>query len=285
MAEMRWVVVPLAALAIAAGTPRAALAWGPEGHHIVAALAYERLTPKSRRAVDDLIAASVLQDTPSCPVRSIEDVSTWPDCVRRLPRFQYLAVMHYEDAPICGTVPKASYCPAGQCVSDETRKAIAVLKDGRRSKAERLQALEEVVHFIGDMHQPLHTADNRDRGGSDDEVEVGDHRTHLHHVWDTEVVVAAVGPSEAAAEAELRPLISTNATAWSKGNVDQWLGEAHGIAVRYVYPKLSVPPPCGEHAQDQAITQVYLNGAAPIVRQQLAKAAVRLARVLNETLG
>lgn len=278
-------VVAAATLAAVTALPLPALAWGSEGHHIVAALAYERLTPKARQAVDDLITASALQDTPSCPVHSIEDVSMWPDCVRPLPRFQYLAVRHYEDVPICGIAPKASYCPDGQCVTDEIRKAIAILKDRERSKAERLQALEEVVHFIGDLHQPLHAADNHDRGGSEDGVEVGNYHTHLHHVWDTEIVVAAVGSSETAAEAELRPLVQANAASWSKGDVDQWLGEAHRIAVRYVYPRLTTPPACGALAQDQAITTSYLDDAAPIVRVQLARAAVRLARVLNGAPG
>jgi len=265
--------------------PLHARAWGAEGHRIVASLAHERLTPKARRAVDGLIAQSAAQGTPSCPVHDFEDASTWPDCVRSVPRFHYLAVMHYEDVPLCGPAVKSVYCPGGRCITDETRRAIAVLKDTRQPPAQRLQALEEVTHFIGDMHQPLHAADNNDRGGNEVRVEVNGHATNLHHVWDDEVLVAAIGPSETSAESALGPLIRAHAAAWSKGDLDRWLMEAHRLAASYVYPKLAMPPTCGQPAPAQTISQAYLDGAAPIVRAQLAKAAVRLTVVLNDALA
>jgi len=189
-------------------------------HRIVAHLAYERLTPKAKASVDGLIAHSSDQNTPTCPVVSLDDASTWPDCVRPIhARFDYLAVMHYEDLPICRSAPKATYCPDGKCITDETRRAIAILKDKSRSATDRLQALEEVTHFIGDMHQPLHAADNNDRGGNEVHVQVGGHASNLHHLWDDEVLENAVGASEAAAEAALRPMVTANASRWISGDV------------------------------------------------------------------
>jgi len=257
--------------------PARALAWDSEGHRIIAHLAYERLTPVVRAAVDALISHASEEGTPSCPVGSLEDASTWPDCIRPLhDRFSYLAVMHYEDVPLCGAAPKTSYCPDGKCVTDETRRAIAILKDRHRSTVERLQALEEVAHFIGDIHQPLHAADNNDRGGNEVRVEVEGHESNLHHVWDTEVLENAVGTDET---------IAAKASTWRAGEVDSWLAESHHIAVTYVYPRLAQPPKCGAPAPAQTISQAYLDDAAPIVRVQLARAAVRLARVLNEALS
>ena len=107
------------ALAVAwlAVAPTSALAWDAEGHRIIAHLAYERLTPRAKAAVAELAKHSPEQDTPSCPVASLEDASTWPDCIRPLHgRFEYLAVMHYEDVPICGAALKATYCPDGKCI-------------------------------------------------------------------------------------------------------------------------------------------------------------------------
>ena len=280
-----WAAAAVVAVAIVS-SPRPALAWGPEGHRIVAHLAYARLSPKARAAVDGLIAHSAGQETPSCPVASMDDASTWPDCVRPLhARFDYLAVMHYEDVPICGSVPKKTYCPDGKCITDETRRAIAILNDARRPAADRLQALEEIAHFVGDMHQPLHAADNNDRGGNEVHVQVNGHASNLHHVWDVEVLENAVWNSEAAAEAELRPVVAANASSWSSGDVDSWLAETHRLAVSYVYPRLAQPPACGQPAPPQTISQAYLEGAAPIVREQLARAAVRLAVVLNRSLN
>jgi len=193
--------------------------------------------------------------------------------------------MHYENVPLCGSEPKAVYCPDGKCVVDETRRAIAILQDRHRSALERLQALEEVAHFIGDMHQPLHAADNGDRGGTDVHVTVNGHETHLHHVWDTEVIQDALGTSDTEAAKKLEALANRYARSWSRGDLDDWLAEAHQFAVSYVYPKLALPPKCGVPAPSQSISQAYLDGAAPIVRTQLARAGVRLAVVLNRTLG
>ena len=280
-----WAVAAAVAICAAAG-PHHAFAWGPEGHRIIAHLAYERLKPKAKAAIDALIARSAEQDTPPCPVASLDDASTWPDCVRPLhARFDYLAVIHYEDVPYCGAAPKSVYCPDGKCITDETRRAIAALRDARRPAKERLQALEEVTHFIGDMHQPLHAADNNDRGGNEVHVQVLGYASNLHHVWDTEVLENAVGTSEANAEAALRPMVAANASRWSSGDVDSWLAETHRLAVTYVYPKLSQSPACGQSAPAQTISQAYLDGAAPMVRQQLARATVRLAVVLNQALN
>lgn len=262
-----------------------AWAWDAEGHRIIAHLAYERLAPRAKAAVAALIAHAGEQGTPSCPVASLEDASTWPDCIRPLHgRWEYLAPMHYVDIPICGSEPKAVYCPAGVCVIDETKRAIAILKDPTKPAVARLQALEEVTHFVGDLHQPLHAADNHDRGGNEVHVMAEGHPSNLHHVWDTEVLENAVGTSEGAAEAAWEPLIHRNATTWARGDVDTWVAETHALAVSYVYPKLAQPPHCGTPAPAQTISQPYLNEAAPIVREQLGRAAVRLAVVLSEAL-
>ena len=263
-----------------------AFAWGAEGHRIIAHLAFERLTPKAKAAVKVLVAQSVAQGTPSCPVADLDDAATWPDCVRRLHgRFNYLGPMHFEDVPLCGTVPKATYCPDAKCITDETQKAIGILRDHGAPALQRLQALEEVSHFVGDIHQPLHAADNGDRGGNEVHVLIGRRHTNLHHIWDDEVLENAVGRSETEAENLVRPVILKNAFRWVAGTPDTWLAETHRLASDYVYPKLASPPACGRPAPDQTITQNYLDGAVPLVRIQLARAAVRLAEVLNRSLN
>lgn len=285
---MRHIVLAMLIAVVAAMdlAPTTALAWDAEAHRIIAQLAYERLDPGAKAAVSTLIAHSSDQATPECPVNSFEDASVWPDCVRReRRRFGYLSPMHYQDFPICGPVSKAESCPDGACVVDEIRRALATLKDRNRRAADRVQALEEVTHFVGDLHQPLHASDNHDRGGNSVRVIVNGHRSNLHHVWDTDVVEHAVGRSEAQAVAELQLLVEHNAAAWSRGGIETWLEESHQVAVSYVYGRLHQRPTCGSPAPDQVISSAYLDGAAPIVRQQLARAAVRLALVLNRVLG
>jgi hypothetical protein len=273
---------------VAAFAPRPAAAWGAEGHDIIARLAYERLTPRARAEVDDLIRHSPEQDTPSCPVSSPEAAATWPDCVRRLHgRFDAMAPLHYEDRPICGSAPREITCPDGRCVTAAIERAIPILKDKRRPPAERLMALEQIEHFVGDMHQPLHTGDLADKGGTATHVALpGRGRgTTLHHVWDEEIVRAAVGRDEASAEERLKLLIAANAAQWSRGDVESWFRQSHELAASYAYGKLPKPPTCGRPPGDQNLTPEYLSGAAPLVRLQLARAAVRLAVVLNTALN
>jgi hypothetical protein len=121
------------AIFICALAPWMASAWDAEGHRVIARLAYERLTPKAKAEIAALIAQVPGQGTPSCPVATLEDTSTWPDCIKPLRgRWAHLARDHFEDEPICWSLReafevqrvKAAYCPDGQCVSEETRRAI-----------------------------------------------------------------------------------------------------------------------------------------------------------------
>lgn len=286
MTLRRWTTALVSIGVVALFIPACALAWGAEGHRVIAALAYERLTLKARGAVDQLIGHAVTEPNSGCPVASFEDASTWPDCVRaeHIRQFSWLTPDHFEDAPLCGHEPKAAYCPNGRCVTEETKRAIAILRDPKRSSTDRLEALEEVVHFVGDLHQPLHVTDNGDRGGNEVPVIFSGENINLHRIWDTELVVQAVGRSEQSAEAQLRPLIPSNAANWSRGGIDSWAAEAHQIGVTVVYPKLTVKPGCNQRPAVQTISPGYVAVAAPIVRQQLARAAVRLATVLNGAL-
>ena len=285
---MRSRLIAAAVALLSLTLPATARAWGGEGHRVVARLAYERLTPTARAEIDRVIAGARAESTPACPVASVEDAATWADCVRgqRDPVFSRLTPLHFEDRPLCGSETKASFCPEGQCVSEELKRALAVLRDRRRSDVDRLVALEEVEHFTGDMHQPLHMTDNADRGGNQVPVRYpGEGQpTSLHHVWDTELVVAALGAHEKQAEAALRPAIDQSAPIWSRGDVNAWAAETHLLGTSFVYPRLPSPPACGRQADLQDLGPVYIRAAAPLVRQQLGRAAARLAVLLNAAL-
>lgn len=277
----------LAAAALLAGLiPGPAKAWDAEGHRIVAEIAWSQMTPKARAGAAALIARSAEQATPACPVASLEDASVWPDCVRAdRARFGSMAPLHYEDEPLCGPPDPARQCPEGRCLTAAIDRAMGVLGDPARPPAERLEALEEVTHFVGDLHQPLHAADNGDRGGNEIKVTVEGRSENLHWVWDTDVVRAAVGPDAEAGAAALAPLAAANRKAWSRGGLHEWFEESHALAVSYVYARLAQAPACGVPAPAQALSPAYIAGAAPLVRIQLARAGVRLAVLLNAALG
>ncbi|MFC3070870.1 S1/P1 nuclease [Phenylobacterium soli] len=270
--------------------PAPALAWTNEGHQIVARLAYEQLTPKAKAAYDALMKAAPGQATPSCPAATPEDVGVWADCVRPLKeRFDYLAPFHYEHRALCEKPDPKLTCADGKCVTAEVPRAETVLKDKARPATERLLALEELVHFIADLHQPLHTADHVDDGGwfvaVEGKVEGQALSKNLHLVWDDDVVRSALGADPAKADDQLRPLMRAKAKAWSGGEVEDWVSESFDLARTYAYGQLPAPPACGKVAGKQALPESYLKGAAPIVRERLVKASLRLAKVLNRDLG
>ena len=76
-------------------------------------------------------------------------------------------------------------CPKGQCVIAKTEEFLAVLKDPKADRSAKVQALKFVIHFVADLHQPLHCADDGDKGGNARHVIFDGHPDNLHWVWDT----------------------------------------------------------------------------------------------------
>ena len=275
-------------LSIVGGSP--AFAWGDLGHRTIAEVAEVRLHPRARAAVADLLGSSDLLATPNCPVGTLGDASVWADCVRSLyrPRFGSSAAWHYVDVPLCGRFDLAAPCRDGQCVTAQIVRWRAVLADRTLSRRARVEALMWVTHLVGDIHQPLHVADNGDRGGNSVPVEYegGSARAHnLHALWDrdlAEIVIDGAGGMRAFARWAVTrrdPVLPGLVAAWAYGS---WAS-----ARTVVYPSLPMPPTCGAGMVDAAerIDVIYVRRAGPVVRDQLALAGLRLGSVLNEALG
>jgi hypothetical protein len=150
-----------------------------------------------------------------------------------------------------------------------------------------------VVHLIGDLHQPLHTANRGDRGGNRVQVSFFGERDNppygtlnLHAVWDVSMMrrlIADRGGERAIVSA---PIADSDRNAWEKGSISDWVGESHRIARDTVYPLLPVPASCSSKIVDVvSIDQTYYAKAVPVIEIQIRKAGVRLARTLNEALG
>jgi len=288
-------ILPLIAglFALLTLAPRPALAWNELAHRAVADLAYERLTPQARTAIDQIIAqasATPKVQEPGCMVRTLADAAAFPNCVDELGvrRFNSLEKLSYDAIPICGAVDKTSYCKNGQCASEAVRAAIGVLRNPAALPQDRLLALIQVSNFLATLHQPLDAADNKDARGARIRVSLpgsGKQRLNLHDVWDDQLVATAVG-SEEVGVPYLAALALENGGGWERGNLDAWVDETHRLATAFVYPRLPEPPMCGKTPSGvQALDRAYVSAAVPVVRQQLAKAGVRLAVVLNDALG
>jgi hypothetical protein len=294
---MRTLLILLTALLL---LPAPALAWGDYAHRLTARIALAQLSPTARAEVRRLLRAEAGLATPECRLASIEDASVWPDCVRAVyrERFAFSAPWHYQNISVCEAFDITAKCWNGDCVTAQIPRQQALLADRSRPAHERLQALAFLVHFVGDMHQPLHMGDKADRGGNDVRAAFGfkaPDRMNLHWIWDGDLAERALTEPPAVAPRRITP---AQRAAWTAGpaetqaRVALWAREAWEISRRVVYPELKdYPDSCpvpeeGRRALPRGtVTPAYVANATPAVRDQVGKAGTRIALLVNEALA
>lgn len=275
-----------------------AYAWWETGHQAVARVAVDHLMPKARSRIAEILG---VEDTPEAVAEAMATASTWADETKAETKtgswhFIDLALQDEKsDIPI--------RCPGNNCAPAQIGIFAAQLAS-RQPVDERwsnLDALRYVVHLVGDIHQPLHTISDADMGGNCERLDplVGSAK-NLHALWDGPLVYAVNGDSRAlAAELEQAiermPVSSRNAI--TAGNQDDWVWESHELAMQVVYRELRIPTepvefpancavaPAAISGMTLDISNAYVNEMKPVVREQLLKAGLRLAKLLNEALG
>jgi hypothetical protein len=279
-----------AALLVAAATPAPALAWGYEGHKIVAAIARSYLLPAVQAKIDALLAA----DTDTLEPHDMLSAATWADTYRNSHRetsqwhFVDLELDHPDGTAACFGYPAsakpASAGPAQDCITDRIKAFEAELADPATPQAERILALKFVLHLVGDVHQPLHAADNHDHGGNCVPVALGPKVSNLHSYWDTGVIVEMGKDPIALADKLSAQITPAQKAAWEKGDPETWAAESYKIAKSVVYSIGSRPGCDSLDHTPLAPPASYDEAAKAAVAIQLERAGVRLARVLNQTL-
>jgi len=211
---------------------------------------------------------------------SFVEASTWADQVRN----DETAPWHYVNIELKETEYEATRsCPQDQCVIGQIERFRGVLADETADGRKRQEALKYLIHFVGDLHQPLHTANQNDRGGTLTEVEFlgqtldpfRDSSWTLHAVWDSGIVGERDPNAEHYAERLNEWLASRSKHTFEDGSVVDWAMESHQIAKEHVY----VLP------EDRKLGAEYYRANVTVVDQQLAKAGTRLARLLNEAIA
>jgi hypothetical protein len=242
--------------------------WGPEGHSLVARLAAAHLTPAAEARVAEILGPGV----------TIQSISSWPDQIRR--ERADTGPWHYIDIPIDKPrLDMARDCPKGDCVLAKIEEFKKVVVDPAATAVQRKEALMFLVHFVGDMHQPLHCADNKDKGGNDVKLDFFGRDYNLHSVWDSGLL-GRMGKEDELFTQFSRDLTEKRAKKWGKGTVEEWAEQAHKAAQKVVYGKLPKAPAGGPVKVDAAYERV----ADPLIKAQIEKAGARLAMVLNSTL-
>ncbi len=279
--------------------PTPAQCWWEEGHQVVARIAAQHLTAAARRNVSQLLE---VEDTPEVVANAMAVASIWADQVKAdtgTSNWHFINLTLQDSRANIG-----DRCANDDCAVARVRLFAAQLKANDPDADSRFSdedALRFLVHLVGDLHQPLHASSDADQGGNCEALDSAvDDAKNVHALWDGPLV-SRMGVDDTALAAELDKEIADmpdgQRADFSAGGAEDWAWEAHRLAVVNVYKRLAIPkedvafPDTCAQAPDEIretsveVDEKYMDDMQPIVRDQLKKAGLRLARLLNEILG
>lgn len=295
----------------------AAFAWGCDGHQVVALIAEQNLNAHARTMVNQLLTSNPIDPSLSrfCqPVATdpMVDASSWADDYRKL--HSDTGAWHFINIPR-GT-PKGAYTcdPKASCITLALADQIKKLQTPGSTPEEQADALRFIIHFAGDIHQPLHCTTNNDRGGNcvpvtffgkaptETDPIAQSYAPNLHGVWDVQLVEKVENGQtvQQFADALIAKYRSKFRTWQAAGiNFDDWAWESHQDAETKSYGKLNNripienPAPvatCADAnhvstrmlALNEVVDPSYESKVSSTIQEQLARAGFRLAMILNE---
>ncbi|WP_051103505.1 S1/P1 nuclease [Sphingomonas sp. PR090111-T3T-6A] len=267
-----------------------AAAWWEYGHETVARIAYLEVNPETRAGIDGLLRQSKLLDTPTCPAKTIAEASVWPDCVKNLgDRFSYAYNWHFVDIDVCKPFDPKGPCAGGNCVISQIERNQRLLADKHLNPRERLMALIFLVHFVGDLHQPLHAAErDGDQGGNKLRTHYGvmAGRTNLHSIWDGLLADRAISTPPGDAKGLLAGTTPESRAAMQTGTVTDWAKESWELARDTVYPTATHGPACPPtRPADAGLDEATIQQLIPVLRQQVLRGGLRLAKMLDDAFA
>jgi len=250
--------------------------WGPDGHRIVGAIAMTYLTEKTKAAIHDLLGE-----------QSLPDACNWADELRSDSSYDWAKPLHYINVPRGVTkVDLERDCKSEKCVLGAIKKYEAMLRDKQAPREQRVEALKFLVHFIGDVHQPMHVSYEDDQGGNKVSVsgawlpvnQSGDpakqRKWNLHSVWDSGLIEHRMAGDRDKMIQDIRRRITDRKLAlWRKSkNAVDWANESLAITIK-LYQLL---PANGQ------LDESYYRRNIGITEDRLAAAGVRVAAMLND---
>jgi len=246
--------------------PVAASAWGAEGHRITGQIADSYLTPKARIAIKKILGNETIAIT-----------STWADFIKSDTSYKYLTPWHYVDFARAYSYPEMVEFLEHDNNTDAYTKMkflIAELKKKDLPKDKQLLYLRMVIHITEDLHQPMHTAHEDDKGGNDVKLSWFGKPSNLHSVWDTELI----GNQELSYTEYAAAINHTTAAQrnqWQADPMTKWIFESSQLADK-IYK---------ETKPGSNLSYDYNFKFIGTVNQQLVKGGVRLAGLLNQLFG
>lgn len=233
--------------------------WSKTGHRVIGDVAQAHLTRKARKSIAKLLDG-----------QSLAAVSNFADEIKADTLYRKFSAWHYVNIPKGKTYKEVDPNPYGDLVV-AINTCVDIVKDERSSNQDKAFYLKLLVHFVGDLHQPMHVGRLDDKGGNAIQVQWFNDGSNLHRVWDSNLIEQN-GMSYSEMAASLPQLSSTQKKAIQEGSLLDWVEESHLVADE-LYDSVEV----GEKLY-------YRYGYVwwPTVEKQLQKGGLRLAKVLND---
>jgi len=240
------------------------LSFGFIGHRSVGKIAEDNLTPKAKAAIKDLLGNETLAG-----------VSTWADEVRNKPEYKSTASWHFLNLPLglsYEQFERQVEAMENGNVYNALIKAEHDLINPSISKEKKIEALKFVVHFVGDMHQPMHISRSEDKGGNTIQLNYNGKGTNLHSLWDSKLIETQ-GFTFEKISTSTKPTTKQIAQ-WQKVSQLKWAWESYQISSK-LYAEVDA-------MKSRSIEKEYYEKHIPIINHRIQQAGYRLAAVLNE---
>ena len=267
--------------------PQLLSAWGANGHRIVAQICYDNLSPTARTSVDEALGDNYLAQ-----------LSTWPDYIKADKGWDFAKSWHYMTVHPDQTLTDVANGNQRKPKIDDVREGIELMVNILKGDAEARDrmtklmaenklaplagsldatALAFLIHFIGDVHQPMHVGKNRDQGGNKISVLYFGERKNLHSVWDSGIIEQErLSYTEFAAFAAIHT--RARKAEWENAPLTEWISESIELRERLynnLYDRTDRETGLPDFSWD------YQHDFLPIVEERLAAAGYRAAALLN----
>jgi len=241
------------------GPLNAGAKWGPLGHRTVGEIATQYLTPKAKREIKKLLNRE-----------SLALVSTYGDEIKSDKRYNKYYSWHYINMSLEADYDVSKQNPDGDLVSG-IAYCKSVVTDQNASDEDKAFYLKLLIHFIGDLHQPMHIALEKDKGGNDFKVQWFYQDTNLHTVWDRKMI-EDYGMSYIELSKNVDYLTKDQIKELQKGTVIDWVNETHKLTREvYAFSK-----------EGDNLRYEYSYKFMNVARRQMQLAGIRLAKTLND---
>lgn len=234
--------------------------WGQTGHRATGEIAQQYLSKAAKKEISKLLNG-----------KSLAFVSTYGDEIKSDSEYKKYGSWHYVNLPAGASKYIAEDASTDGDLLIAIRKSVEVLKDKNAPKEEKEFYLKMLVHFIGDLHQPLHTGRGEDKGGNDIQVRWFGEGSNLHRVWDSDMINSyQMSYSELADNAN--DVTKEKRKEIASGTFEDWMYESKALSTK-VYASAEV---------GEKLSYRYMYDWFPVVGEQLQKGGIRLAEVLND---